>query len=75
MLTDQTSHEDFEAITPEVSIYGHEMPALSVIPQLDSDLAVSFTLEHDHSHETLLKQLKIIREAKKEVEKRQYTEI
>ena len=74
LLTDQTSHENFEAITPEVLIYGHEIPALSVIAHLDSELADSFILEHDHSRDTLLEHLKNLREAKKEVEQRYYAE-
>lgn len=74
LLTDQTSHENFEAITPEVLIYGHEIPALSVIPHLDSELADSFTLEHDPSRDILLEHLKNLREAKKEVEQRYYAE-
>ena len=51
-------------------IYDHEIPALSVIPHLDSELADSFSVEHDHSCEILLELLKNLREAKKEVEQR-----
>ena len=74
LLTDQSSHEDFEVITPELLIYGHEIPAISVVPHLDSELADSFNPEQDNSSKTLVKRLENLRAAKREVAQRYYNE-
>ena len=37
ILSDQSSEIEFESISPEMLIYGREIPVISVIPQLDSE--------------------------------------
>ena len=71
VLSDQSSHETFDALTPEMLIYGHEIPTIMVIPHLDSEHACSFS---PHSHNDLFDKFDALRKAKHALEHRYHGE-